>query len=174
MSVIDGEQFWALFEGFMRSAWRLETQPTYTIPSEQADLARFLAGEPEPVDHNAEWHEQVRAWVSVGKTVSRVRVLTNPVTDYQRYQFAWSIPGNTAAGEQVRILDAARAAEAGLPTQDFWIFDNHFVVHLNFTAGGELVGRELIDNPDLDLYLGWRDAAVTRSVPLRDWQDART
>jgi hypothetical protein len=174
VSVISGQQFWSLFEGFRHSAWRWEAQPAYLIADEQADLARFLADEPEPPNHNADWHDQIRAWAAVGKTVSRVRVLTAPLTDYQRYQVAWGIPGNVTAGEQVRILDPAAVTEPIAPQQDFWIFDDATVVHLNFDPEGRLIDRHLIDEPDLDQYARWREAAIRVSLSWRDWVDART
>lgn len=169
MSVIDGEMFWSLFEGFRDTAWRWEAQPVFTIADEQPDLQRFLRGEPEPLGHNEDWHHQIKEWAQAGKRISRVRLLAEPVTDYQRYQLAWGIPGNVAAGEEVRILTKDHAVGLDLPDQDFWIFDNHRVVFLNFDQAGRLVDRELVDRPDLDLFLSWRDAAVTRSHAWQDW-----
>ncbi|WP_020673379.1 DUF6879 family protein [Amycolatopsis nigrescens] len=138
MTLLKGQAFSARFSDYKRSAWRFETQPVYTMPGEQPGLARFLAGEPQPAGHNDDWHEKVRSWVSAGKSIGRARTVRQPLTDYQRYQLAWGIPGNVEAGEDIRILDLTED-DLGLPDQDFWLFDDSTVVHLNFNPDGTLV-----------------------------------
>ncbi len=147
MSGLDATAVTALFEA-CDSAWRLEAQPTYAIPREQPNLARWRAGEAPPAGHNAAWRGQVRSWTTAGKTVGRVRLLDSPRTEYQRYQLEWSIPGNTAAGEVVYLVEAGTAAELGIARQDFWMFergDDLTVVRLNFAEDGTLIDRALVD-----------------------------
>ncbi|MEV3873336.1 DUF6879 family protein [Streptomyces sp. NPDC049906] len=164
--LLDGEPWAATFRDFTRSAWRLEVQPTYTMPAEAENFARFLRGEPKPDDHNANWHGTVRDTVASGKTVGRVRVVRQPLTGYQRYQFAWGIPGNIRVGEDIRILDLTNE-NVDLPRQDFWMFDESIVVHLNYRSDGTQINRELIAEPNLAQYLMWRDLASESAVPFR-------
>lgn len=172
MTVLDDEAWDRCWDDFKRSAWRLETLQTYTMPGEQADFALFLAGEPEPPGHNDGWHNEIRGWAAEGKFLSRVRTIRYPLTDYQRYLFAWGVPGNTAAGENVRVLDVTHQ-DFGLPEQDFWIFDDSIVVHLNFNPDGTLINHELIDEPDMAKYRSWQQVALKHSVPFNEW-NART
>ncbi|WP_158891689.1 DUF6879 family protein [Amycolatopsis anabasis] len=172
MTILDGATFSAYFDNYQRSAWRFETQPVYTMPSEQANIARFLAGEPKPPEHNEDWHEEVREYVAAGKTIGRVRTVRQPLTDYQRYQLAWGIPGNVEAGEDIRILDLTEG-DLGLSDQDFWLFDDSTVVHLNFNQDGTLANLELVDNTnDVPTYLVWRETALKHAVPFSEY--ART
>lgn len=156
--------------GYERSAWRFECQPTYMMPNEQETLSRFLAGEPKPEGHNSAWHATVRDLVASGRTIGRVRAVRYPLTDYQRYQLEWGIPGNIAAGEDIRIADAANL---DLPRQDFWLFDDSVVVELNFRGDGTLINVVQRDDTDLTRYLQWRDIALAHAVPLSEW-NART
>jgi hypothetical protein len=110
--------------------------------------------------------------VAAGKTIGRARVVRHPLTEYQRYQLAWGIPGNVEAGEDIRILDLTNL-ELDLPSQDFWIFDETIVVHLNFRPDGTLINHDRQENPDLKQYLTWRDTALAHAVPLSEW-NART
>ncbi|SES48874.1 hypothetical protein SAMN04487983_10737 [Streptomyces sp. yr375] len=112
--LLDGDEWRRTFDAYARDAWRFEAQPTYTMPNEAESLARFLRGDPKPADHNARWHERVRGFVASGRTIGRVRIVRQPLTDYQRYQFAWGIPGNIKAGEDIRILDVTDD-DRGLP-----------------------------------------------------------
>jgi hypothetical protein len=170
---LEGDEWAAYFRGFRISAFRLETQPTYTMPAEQPNVARFLAGELPPEGHNAAWHKTIADHAAAGRTMSRVRTLTRPLTDYQRYGFTWSIPGNLAAGEDVRILDLTGREDFDpgitVPGQDWWLFDDAAVVHLNFRPDGALSGRELIEDPDLGEYRRIRDLALASSVPFAEY-----
>lgn len=164
----DGE--WRdIFDAFRQDAWRFEAQPTYTMPREAASVARFLRGEEKPVDHNARWHERVRAYREAGKQIGRVRVVRQPLTDYQRYQFAWGIPGNIQAGEDIRILDATDD-DYGLPLtgQDWWIFDDTTIVLLNYRPDGTQIGREVFEG-DPEPYRRWKRIAITASASFMEY-----
>jgi hypothetical protein len=169
--LLDGARFARHLQDYERSAWRLETQPIYTMPNEQRTLRMFLSGEPRPEWHNADWHESVRAIVATGKTIGRVRTVRQPLTDYQRYQLAWGIPNNISAGEDIRILDLTDN-NLGLPDQDFWLFDNSIVVHLNFNLDGTLLNIDQLESPDLSPYLRWQEIALKHAVSYAEY--ART
>jgi hypothetical protein len=99
--LLSAEEWGTYFHRFAHSAWRLEVQPTYTMPNEQPSIALFREGKPKPAGHNARWHETVRKNVAERRTIGRVRVVRMPLTEYQRYQLAWGIPGNIEAGEDI-------------------------------------------------------------------------
>ena len=160
------------FADCQRSAWRFEAQPTYTMPREQENLRRWRAGESKPEWHNAEWHERVRGYRADGKNVGRVRVVRRPLTEYVRFQLDWAIPGNIEAGEDIRILDLT-ALELDLPAHDFWLFDDETIVDLNFNPDGTLLNLQLREDPDLPMYLEWRDTALAQAVSLSEF-NART
>ncbi|TCP50131.1 hypothetical protein EV191_108220 [Tamaricihabitans halophyticus] len=156
-----------LFDNFQRSAFRMETQPVYTMEAEQDELRQFLAGEPIPQGFNAGWHNEVRGNLAAGKTMTRLKVVRRPFTDYTRFLFGWAIPGNVEAGEDYRILDLTDS-ELAIPNQDFWLFDDETVALLNFNEDGTLQSRELAQ--EVAPYLEWRDIALRESVPFGDYR----
>lgn len=162
--LLDGEAWRGFFDRFESEAWRLEAQPTYTMPGEAESFARFLRGDPKPKAHNSRWHGRVKGYRSDGKYVGRVRVVRRPLTDYQRYQFAWGVPGNIAAGEDIRVLDLTEM-DLGLPDFDFWLFDEVRIVRLNYRPDGTQINREVVDE-DPDAYLEWKRIAIEASVPF--------
>ncbi|WP_222719437.1 DUF6879 family protein [Actinokineospora xionganensis] len=147
----------------------METQQVYSFPREIELLRRFLAGEPEPpIDAQLQgWHDLVRTSVAAGKTIGRVRAVRRPLTDYVRCQFAWAIPHNIAAGEDIRILDLTD--DLDLPDQDFWLFDDTDVLELNFRKDGTLLDRQMSTGPDVSRYLRWRQIALDHAVPFEDY-----
>ena len=167
--LLDGDEWRRTFDAYERDAWRWEAQPGYTMPKEAENVARFLRGEPKPDHHNARWHERVQGYVTSGRTIGRVRVVRQPLTDYQRYQFSWGIPGNIAAGEDIRILDVTQE-DYGLPLSgtDWWMFDETRLVQLNYRPDGTQINREMFEG-DIAPYLEWKRIAIAHSVPFSEY-----
>ena len=163
-----GAEWGKYFDEFAASAFRLEVRQTYTMPTEQPNLELFLAGGKKPAEHNAAWRGRIEAIVASGRTVQRAKLVRHPLTDYLRYQLAWGIPGNVAAGEDYRMVDITEN-DWGLPDQDFWLFDGTTVVHLDYHADGTFAGAELVEYPDLGKYHGWRNVALSHGVPFGEW-----
>jgi hypothetical protein len=168
--LLDGEEWQAYFRDFKRSAFRLEAHQVYTMPAEAETVRSFLSGESIPEDFNTPWHKTIRDHAAAGRTMTRAKVVRRPLTDYSRYLFEWCIPGNVEAGEDYQIVDLTDGPNPGLPDQDFWLFDETTVVHLNYRADGTQINRELIPNPDLSKYLAWRDLALENAVPFRGYR----
>ncbi|WP_405770893.1 DUF6879 family protein [Streptomyces sp. NBC_01538] len=158
--LLDGDEWRRTVDAYERDTWRFEAQPVYTMPREAENVARFLRGESKPAGHNAGWHERVRGYVASGRAIGRVRVVRQPLTDHQRYQFACCIPGNIGAGEDIRVLDVSRD-DYGLPLSgvDWWMFDESRIARLNFRADGTQIDRELFTG-DIRPYLEWKRIAL--------------
>ena len=170
--LLDGEEWQSYFRNFKRSAFRLEVQQTYTMPAEADTFRSFLAGDPKPDGFNAAWHQSIRDHAAAGRTFTRAKVVRQPLTDYSRYLFSWAIPSNVEAGEDYRIVDLTNRT-LDLPEQDFWMFDESTVVHLNYRPDGTQINRTLVENPHLSKYLRWRDLALAESLPFAEWNSAR-
>lgn len=156
-------------ENFRSSAFRLEVQQAYSMQDELDDLKAFLSGAPRPEGYNEEWHEFVRTVTAGGRTMQRVKLLRRPYTDYTRFVMGWAVPGNVEAGEDYRIVDLPPGGTVPLPEQDFWLFDDELVVHLDFDPEGVLLGIELVEDPDLAHYRRLRDLGLQLGTPFRDW-----
>lgn len=159
--MLRGEDFGRLFETFERTAFRLETLDEYDVDEEREEIARFLAGE----DMGPEWDDNpwVRSMTDKGKSVSRVHVLSSPLTDYLRYELS-AYPGNITAGESIGIIDLAEQAVAGLPDHDFWLFDDRDVYRMHYTDKGAFIGGELLTPDKLAEYQGYRDRALAAAL----------
>ncbi|BAJ32364.1 hypothetical protein KSE_66050 [Kitasatospora setae KM-6054] len=150
-----------------RSAWRLETRPVYTMPQEAEAIRRFQEGRPVTAADTAAWTERLQGYRSTGRTVGRVHVVTRPLTDYLRFEFAhyWH---NVGAGEDVRILDLTDRENPGLPDQDFWLFDDSRVVLMNYRPDGTQISREVFEG-DHRTYVDWKRLAIAESVPFAEY-----
>lgn len=167
--LLDGPEWKTYTRDFKRSAFRLEVHQVYTMPAEQERFAAFLRGEEDPPDFNSAWHDKIRTNVAAGKTMTRVKLVRAPLTDYTRWLMTRGVPRNVAAGEHYRIIDITER-EVDLPKQDFWMFDDEVVVNLNYRPDGTQINRELLESPDLDQYHHWRDVAMKESVPFSEYR----
>ncbi|WP_168200577.1 DUF6879 family protein [Allokutzneria sp. NRRL B-24872] len=160
---VDRAGFQSLFTGWTTSAWRLETQFVYHEPDEVEPLRRYLDGELD-LDWLAEWFGRVRGWRARGRTFERVRVLSEPLTDYLRFELAIT-PSALDAGEDIRLLSQGVAERLALGTSDFWLFDDKTVVLMDFDDNG-VCGADVITEPDEVVhYRAIRDRAWAHAVP---------
>ncbi|MCE6996982.1 hypothetical protein LZG04_19550 [Saccharothrix sp. S26] len=160
-----GDDWARVWREFTTSAFRLETLPEYRVAGENGLLERFRSGLPMPSGFNSAWHERLRSYRSSGRAVQRVRVVTRPPTDYQRSQFEWGYPGNSSAGEDIRVLDQDDDVVRELPAQDFWLFDDRVVVLMHYQDGLQ-IGRELLADTDPADYVRYKELAMAHSTPF--------
>lgn len=134
--------------GAKRSAQRLEMRDGYMTsdPWYQAWLdgraAEYEAETPRP------WLDTIREAVGRGVMVQRLRIISEPPSEYIRFEHA-TTAGNVAAGERVRWLPRRRAARLALPGTDCWIRDGAEVLLSHYSGDGEVAGRELVNDPDV-------------------------
>jgi hypothetical protein len=167
--LLEGDAWQDYFDGYERSAFRLETHSVYTMPGERETYQRFQDGEIPTGDHAAEWTDRVRNYRATGRSIGRVHVVTRPLSEYLRYEFDWWYKFNVPAGEDIRILDLTGQPNPGLPEFDFWLFDDSQVVKMMYRVDGTQIGRELLAGPDPDEYIRYRDIAIRLSVPFAEY-----
>ncbi|MFK4065800.1 DUF6879 family protein [Streptomyces sp. NPDC029674] len=110
----------------------MQSDPEYVSWRDGArETSRYLDQE------SSAWLALMRETTARGVVVRRARIVSEPVTDYIRFEHHVTA-GNVAAGEQVRWLPRRRASDLALPGNDFWLFDDRLVVFLHFTGEGEL------------------------------------
>ncbi|GAA2135353.1 hypothetical protein GCM10009760_13810 [Kitasatospora kazusensis] len=143
--------FSELLAGAQHTAVHLEMRDSYGIAGEAADFETFrrtgvhpdLAPESEGWSG---WVSSVRGALARGVVVRRARIVSEPVTDYIRYEHAGTVV-NLAAGEQVRWLPRRQASDIALPGNDFWLFDGRIVRFNHFTGDGASGGPEMCEDP---------------------------
>ncbi|NRQ40066.1 hypothetical protein HII36_50820 [Nonomuraea sp. NN258] len=169
MTLLSPTEFGDLWDTFQHTAFKLEVRDRYDVPSERESLERFLSGRPDPERATRPWLAKMKAATGEGKRVERVRVVTEPHSDYVRWLLAGA-PLNAGAGEDIRYLPRPLAAEIGLPGHDFALFDSGRLVLLNFDAEDRPLQHELVTDPDTVLrHCQWRDAAWHYATPYEQY-----
>lgn len=158
-----GDELGKLFETFTASAFRLETLPEYRVPQDVESLRLFRDGQPRPAWRDERpWLETVRNAIARGARMQRVRLVSRPLTEYQRFQFSWGYVENSEAGEEIAILDHVPAGMVSM--EDFWLFDDSLVVRLDYDHEGRFLRPVVVE--DAEPYRRCRDLALAAAVPF--------
>ncbi|MEU3187138.1 DUF6879 family protein [Streptomyces sp. NPDC006923] len=132
------------------SAVHLEMRDSYAVDYEKGPFAEWRAGvRLDPADRASWWRpwlDLMSATVARGVTVRRARIVSEPVSEYIRYEHSATFT-NVAAGEQVRWLARRNASDIALPGNDFWLFDDQWVHWNHFAGDGTSTGEEISDDP---------------------------
>jgi hypothetical protein len=165
VTLLDLPQLGAIVNGFSRNLFRLETLPVYLSASDGGDVARYLAGQPEPDPaRKGPWLERLRAEYAEGRQRQRVHVLHSPLGGYLRYELEWGYLPNSAAGEDIRILDTAeRPLPRGLADidHDFWLVDGQTAVRMIYDSDGRFIGADVADPAEVPRYAAAHEAALS-------------
>ncbi|GAA0348801.1 hypothetical protein PV735_31530 [Streptomyces turgidiscabies] len=139
-----------LLDGAQHSAVHLEMRDSYGVAGEADDFARWKStGERDTDPHSPYWGPWValiHRTVARGVTVRRARIVSEPVSDYIRYEHASTVV-NVEAGEQVRWLPRRQASDIALPGNDFWLIDGRLIRWNHFTGEGASGGGEISEEP---------------------------
>lgn len=139
----------AQFETFSWSAFRLE------------QLQHYEGTGPDP-----SWAALVRANRRWGKSHQRVHVVTEPLTPAMREEVTEGYPGSVAAGEGIGIIPVAGGWPAGVPREDFWLFDSSRLYVMRYNPDGSWAGAVRVSDPERVVEAcRARDAALHRAIP---------
>lgn len=131
--------FNALMESARNSAVHLEMRDVYGVGDESEDFEHWKRTGQRDADpasaYWAPWVDLIGRAVDRGVVIRRARVVSEPVTDYIRFEHA-ATSVNIHAGEQVRWLPRRHASDIALPGNDFWVFDDKTVVFNHFSGDG--------------------------------------
>lgn len=152
-----------------RRAFHLELRDTYNVEAEDEPFRRWRDGEPDDYAWHAEWAAFVRQATAAGVQVQRVRLATEPHTDYIRWGLDVS-PLNIKAGEDVRYLPRHLADGIDFPEEDFWLLDDDLLILSVFSADGRTGGFARSSSPELlRQCIAVRDQVWKRAVPYSEY-----
>jgi hypothetical protein len=159
-----------LINSFRQEALHLETRDSYGTAAELPHLAKWEAGEPDDTEWLQPWFDRVRAATQAGKSFRRARIVSEPVSDYQK----WVLKDShlfVEAGEDIRWVPRNRVSTLAMPGNDFWLFDDQVLVFLIFAGNGLVVDRQATTDPAaVELCRNAFDAVWELSIPDSEYK----
>jgi hypothetical protein len=150
-----------LFETFKKSAFRLEGLPQYSVADEDDQYTHYLSSGNIDPNFNQEWVDTITAAKKRGATMKRLRLISDPLTSYEQFEFL-AYKTNSAAGEEIRAMDRDDWPWTG----DFWFFDNKWIARMRYDIDGRFLGADLTEATEDDQadFEYWID--IFNSAPL--------
>lgn len=170
MTPVTEEEFEELLEtGFARQAVHLEMRDAYGTAVELPYMAKWAAGEPDDLEWLQGWCATLRQHVKAGRSVRRARVVSEPLSEYQRWSHSIASP-MVEAGEDIRWVPRRRVSSVALPGNDFYLFDDRLAVFLLYAGNGLAAGMlSSADPADLRLCRSAFEAVWKLSIPHREY-----
>ncbi|MBT2674479.1 hypothetical protein J7E95_27465 [Streptomyces sp. ISL-14] len=165
--LLDGNEWSRRFAEIQQEAWRLETLPQYLVPQEAEEFAAFREGRPLPPYTASPYTERVSRQCAEGKYHGRVHIVTQPLSDYLRFEFRY-YAAHVRAGDDIRILDVTNRPNPLEGVQDFWMFDRTEVVLMNYEEDGRQTNREVFEG-EVSLFIEYQRIAIAESVPFEEY-----
>lgn len=169
---LSSSEFQGLFSSYKSSAFRLETLQTYAVSYENKPFQDFLAGKKRYTDsEHVEWVNLIQSSIASGKTMSRVHVIEEPLTDYLRFEILWPYRDNVDAGDDIRLVVVKQGEwPANLPKEDFWLFDESLVADMKYDENYGFVEAVVTDDPEIVAQrIQWRDEAIRLSIGYEEY-----
>lgn len=161
------------FERFEATAHKMEQLPVYAVDFEAEAMAAFREGRPLPERsvRTSPWLARIQQTTASGKSWSRTRITSWPLTEYERFEFAYGYPPSMDAGEDIQVADRAEHPELTVIHRDWWLFDaearHPFAALMAYAEGGAWLGCEVSDRPDvISRCMEQKQFAERYAVPL--------
>ncbi|GAA3122928.1 DUF6879 family protein [Streptosporangium carneum] len=153
----------------VRETLKLEHRDFYAVDAD--DLALFVAGDLDAVAASYQvWADSVAEMEQAGEHLRRVRVISEPLSDYQRMAVQFSGPA-VDAGEDLRWLPRRLTSTLPLPGNDFFVLDGHTALFNVMDGNGDRAEIQLYTEPEVvKLCLEAFEAAWAVAIPHREYK----
>ena len=106
------------------------------------------------------------------KVYRRVHVVSEPLSDYQRWSYSIMQP-HVDAGTDMRWMPRRRVSSIAFPGNDFWLFDGRLVVFHHYAGNGASIDfTTSTDRGDIELCTSAFEAVWTLAIPHQDYRPA--
>ncbi|WKK24977.1 hypothetical protein QZH56_04975 [Streptomyces olivoreticuli] len=172
MVLVTAEQRDELFSTFKKDAFHLELQDEYRVSIEDGPYAKWRKGEPDDFAWFRPWLDQTHTLTAAGKSIRRVRIVTEPVSEYIRWELELT-PMNHEAGEEIRWLPRQHIQDGfNFPASgnDWWLFDGETLAVTHFRPDGRFEGAEIITDPTMvEHAVRVRDQLWSLAIPYNEY-----
>ncbi|WP_067476697.1 DUF6879 family protein [Nocardia amamiensis] len=157
-----------------RRAFHLEVQDDHTVSNENEPMRRWRAGLP-PLDPDnyppdwKRWEDITDAATARGVALQRVRVVTEPLTEYIQFLHAVT-DRNQAHGEDIRWLPRHNVDPAEVTVDEWWLLDDDALAWTLFDDSGDFRGFAITRDPvEVARAVGVRDQLWAKAIRHSDY-----
>ena len=148
----------------------LEMRDSYGTEVELPHMAAWAAGETDDLAWMQPWCDDVRRFVTEGKSLRRAHVVSEPLSDYQRW--AHGVVGlSEDAGEEHRWVPRRLVSSIAFPGNDFWMLDHRLAIFHHYAGNGRNLDFTTSTDPaDIELCSSAFEAVWSIGIPHREYK----
>ncbi|MFG1906346.1 DUF6879 family protein [Kribbella sp. NPDC048928] len=152
-----------------RDQLKLELRDNYQV--DQEDLRAWRAGDHSALEASyGGWRDEVAEMTAAGRTLRRVRVVSEPLSEYQQMSVRFS-GAAVEAGEQLRWLPRRLTSALPLPGNDCFVLDRNIAMFNVLDGDNDRFEIQLCDDEHVVKFcLEAFEAAWTLAVPHVDFR----
>lgn len=145
------DEFSAAFHTFDKSAFRLETLPTYTVSHEDKRFGAYRAGEKQPPFKAEKWKATIKKATESGKSFEVIRLVPKPYTEYFCFEVDWAYCEYRKDGQATKLIlpEAITPKIMDFIGADFWLFDDKWAIVIKYDKIGDLLGFFRVEEENL-------------------------
>ena len=162
----------------MQNAWknvtkgifRLESIPTYKVPSDLTLFKRWQQGKLDMVKAGEGWLKRLQLTSAKGIKIERVRIVPLPLSRYLRYEIDfWKY--SQKLGEKIFFLESKEYGKIirtlSFRPIDFWMFDDETLILFHYKKGN-LVREEFIsDKKIINEYKNLKNKLLWKAISIK-------
>lgn len=170
MRSISNDEFDELLQAVEDEFIHLETRDAYGTETELPHMAQWAAGEDDDLAWLGDWCAMLRRHAAAGRSLRRARIVSEPLSDYQRWSYSIAQP-MVEAGEDIRWVPRRLVSSIGIPGNDFYVIDRRTVIFLHYSGAGLSTDLTVSTDPaDVELCRTAFDAVWKHAIAHREYQ----
>jgi hypothetical protein len=165
------EPIWQYIENCKKSLFRFEGLQDYSAEDSDKWVENFLTTGKlaEIPNDNNEWWRKMKQRNESGIVTQRVRLVTEPLTDYTKMELAYLKEAKRYSSDDIRIIkeeDFKEIAPSGF--KDFWMIDDLHVFVMEYGPKGKYLGSKMVEEQEVGKYLDLKEKLLERSSRIED------
>ncbi|MEC3895966.1 MULTISPECIES: DUF6879 family protein [Nocardiopsis] len=167
---ITQSEFDEIFESFDSECLHMEMRDSYGTQSEIEPFAKWVNGEVDDFEWMSGWCDTLRRGVNKGKVFRRALVVSEPLSEYQKWAHSTTTP-LVEAGEDIRWVSRRRVSSMALPGNDFYLIDGKKVIFMHYSGEGAMEDILVsVERSDVELCRSAFESVWPLAIPHAEYR----
>ena len=150
-----------------RSVFRFEGLQDYSAMDGEDFVRKYLESNQlsfQPAE--SEWWKSIKALNQKGIKTSRVRMVTDPLTDYTKAELAHLKASADYSAEDIRTIGEESVKEIAPGLSDFYLIDEGSLFIMRYGSKGKYLGSDLVQGLETKRYSDIAKELIKSSKPI--------
>ncbi len=153
-----------------KSIFRYEALQDYSAEDGEESVREFMKSGVLPfLPEETEWWRMIKAKNDAGVNTCRVRMITDPLTDYTKMELALHRKSAAYSGEDIRIIGETQSDKIEKDLEDYYLVDGQYLFPMKYGPKGKYLGSVLVTGIEIAKYIEYSGQLIADSVPIAEY-----